>query len=231
MPKVSKRSRKRKMKKDLVDESVGNDVITQNEVTGEPEGVNILGKEKSVGHDSVGNGNEEPSQVSPHTESGAEMENVKSNRSEVEKNVSHEIFQGTDNSSSDEQPIVTDEVDFKMSTLVSALSNQTIIKNLCWLLKFYKSNSPGTNHYIISMLRRVCEDLELSPMLYQVSIKVFIRKCWNTFVFYFENKKKIRVIFMLSEYCYSYHSSLHFTIFWKSRSQSHAKNMRMLFCF
>ncbi|KAL3521589.1 hypothetical protein ACH5RR_019738 [Cinchona calisaya] len=168
---VSKRSRKRKMKKDLGNESVGKDVTPQNEVTGsvheQSEDVSILGKEKSVDHDSVGNRNEDLSQVSAHIESGADVENLKSNMPEVEQTV--EIYQGADNSSGDEEPIVTDEVDFKVSAIVSALGNQTIIKNLCWLLKFYKSNSLGTNHYIISMLRRVCEDLELSPMLYQLS--------------------------------------------------------------
>ncbi|KAK6131802.1 hypothetical protein DH2020_034460 [Rehmannia glutinosa] len=75
-----------------------------------------------------------------------------------------------DDSSGDEQLVLTDEVDFKVSSLVSALANNTIIQNLCWLLKFYKSNSITTNHYIINMLRRICEDLELSPMLYQLSL-------------------------------------------------------------
>lgn len=74
---------------------------------------------------------------------------------------------GTD-SSSDEQLAGIDEVNFKISTLVSAFANNTIIQNLCWLLKFYKSNSTTTNHYIICMLQRICDDLELSPMLYQV---------------------------------------------------------------
>ncbi|KAJ1385396.1 Timeless protein [Sesbania bispinosa] len=41
---------------------------------------------------------------------------------------------------------------------------------LCWLLKFYKSNSPAINHYIISLLRRISDDLELHPMLYQLSL-------------------------------------------------------------
>ncbi|KAI3824413.1 hypothetical protein L1987_05872 [Smallanthus sonchifolius] len=74
--------------------------------------------------------------------------------------------------SDDEQQEPTNEVDFKASSLVSSLANSTIIQNLCWLLKFYKSNSIRTNHYIISALRRVCEDLELSPMLYQLSLLI-----------------------------------------------------------
>ncbi|KAL7106996.1 hypothetical protein ACP275_06G026300 [Erythranthe tilingii] len=75
-----------------------------------------------------------------------------------------------DSSSSDEQPVLADEVDLNVSSLVSALANNSIIQNLCWLLKSYKSNSITTNHYILSILRRICEDLELSPMLYQLSL-------------------------------------------------------------
>lgn len=91
---------------------------------------------------------------------------------------------GSDNSSGDEQLPLTDEVDFKVTSLVSALANNTLIQNLCWLLKFYKSNSIGTNHYILSMLRRICDDLELSPMLYQVlaEINIFIDNFGHLFL-------------------------------------------------
>ncbi|GAV84903.1 TIMELESS domain-containing protein/TIMELESS_C domain-containing protein [Cephalotus follicularis] len=77
---------------------------------------------------------------------------------------------GTDDSSGDEQPEATNEVDFKVSTFISAFANWSIIKNLCWLLKFYKSNSTSTNHYIIRILWRITDDLEFSPMLYQLSL-------------------------------------------------------------
>ncbi|KAJ9565068.1 hypothetical protein OSB04_001034 [Centaurea solstitialis] len=75
----------------------------------------------------------------------------------------------SDVSSADEQLDAKNEVDLNVSSLVSSLANNTIIQNLCWLLKFYKSNSIRTNHYIICALRRICEDMELSPMLYQLS--------------------------------------------------------------
>ncbi|KAI3888490.1 hypothetical protein MKX03_015120 [Papaver bracteatum] len=76
----------------------------------------------------------------------------------------------TGESSEDDPVAATDEIDFSVSTLVSMFANNSVIQNLCWLLKFYKSNSAGTNHYIICLLRRICEDLELSPMLYQLSL-------------------------------------------------------------
>ncbi|CAM8896515.1 unnamed protein product [Rhodiola kirilowii] len=71
--------------------------------------------------------------------------------------------------SSEEHKVATTEVDFKISTLVSGFANEHIIRNLCWLLNFYKNNSLKTNYYIVCMLRRICEDLELSPMLYQLT--------------------------------------------------------------
>ena len=82
-----------------------------------------------------------------------------------------DLYDGMGDSSSDEQLTATDEVDFKVSTLVSALGNNAIRQSLCWLLKFYKSNSTSTNHYIICMLRKICDDLELSSMLYQVKTR------------------------------------------------------------
>lgn len=88
----------------------------------------------------------------------------------------------TDESSEDDPVAATDEIDFSVSTLVSMFANNSVIQNLCWLLKFYKSNSAGTNHYITRLLRRICEDLELSPMLYQVIIwKMHLLELSNIF--------------------------------------------------
>ena len=68
------------------------------------------------------------------------------------KHPTDDLHYGTDDSSGDKQASALDEVDFKVSTLVSSFSNNHIIQNLCWLLK-------------------ICDDLEVSPMLYQVSSK------------------------------------------------------------
>ena len=76
---------------------------------------------------------------------------------------------GTGESSGDEL-VAASEVDFNVSTLISSFAHNNIIQKLCWLLKFYKSNSTTTNDYIIGMLRRISDDLELSPMLYQVKL-------------------------------------------------------------
>lgn len=81
------------------------------------------------------------------------------------------IYDGTGDFSGDEQLTTTNEVDFKVSTVVSALANHNIVEKICWLLKFYKSNSLATNHFIICMLRRISEDLELQSMLYQVILQ------------------------------------------------------------
>ncbi|XP_054820740.1 uncharacterized protein LOC129319668 isoform X2 [Prosopis cineraria] len=80
------------------------------------------------------------------------------------------LVHDTGDLSNDEQQTEYNEVDFKVSTLVSAFANHNIIQKICWLLKFYRSNSLATNHYIICILQRICDDLELHPMLYQLSL-------------------------------------------------------------
>ncbi|KAJ1689619.1 hypothetical protein LUZ63_013774 [Rhynchospora breviuscula] len=82
------------------------------------------------------------------------------------------IDQGTSGSSSDDDDelAATSEVDFNVSRLVGSFLNNTVVHNLCWLLKHYKTNSARTNHYILCMLRRICDDLGMAPMLYQLSL-------------------------------------------------------------
>ncbi|CAI9092343.1 OLC1v1027545C1 [Oldenlandia corymbosa var. corymbosa] len=172
---VTRRSRRKTMKKDLVDGSLNKDVASQNEVPGpgnkQSEDVSTV-EERLAGHDSGCNVNEDPSQDSAHIEVGTETQNLRSNFQEAEKEDPREFNHDADSSSGDEQQAITDEVDFRMHTIVSTLGNHNIMNNLCWLLKFYKSNSLSTNHYIICLLRRICEDLELSPMLYQLSFLI-----------------------------------------------------------
>lgn len=91
--------------------------------------------------------------------------------SDKENNINDSTY-GTEDLSDGDQLPATSEVDFNVTRLVSSFANNTVIQNLCWLLKYYKSNSASTNHYIICMLRRFCDDLELSPMLYQVKFIV-----------------------------------------------------------
>ncbi|XP_020522240.1 uncharacterized protein LOC18433200 isoform X1 [Amborella trichopoda] len=62
------------------------------------------------------------------------------------------------------------EVDLEVPKLVATFADNTVVQNLCWLLKFYRSNSLSTNHYIICLLRRISDDLELFPMFFQLSL-------------------------------------------------------------
>ncbi|KAA8539990.1 hypothetical protein F0562_026682 [Nyssa sinensis] len=181
---VSRKSRKKRTKKTLndkkddVDEPVGNHVNIQNEtvISGCEQSVDLsMSQKKSENSSFEGKGEDIiPDQFDEPETSKLETANLGSNLPEMEnKKFDHtndDLYYGTGDSSGDEQLALTDEVDFKVSTLVSALANNNIIRNLCWLLKFYKSNSTSTNHYIICMLRRICDDLELSPMLYQLSL-------------------------------------------------------------
>lgn len=162
--------------KDKANETAGDHVSAQNEFgTSDCEQTTHLGNsEREVSTIPSSDGKEDdiqiPLQVDEKDAPELEAENPGSNMPEMESKKTDNGIEDyvTDDSSDGEQVPLIDEVDFKVSTLVSALANTTIIQNVCWLLKFYKSNTTSTNHYIICMLRRICEDLELSPMLYQV---------------------------------------------------------------
>ncbi|XP_042002147.1 protein timeless homolog isoform X1 [Salvia splendens] len=173
---VSKKLRKRKKKAETKNEnvcepSVG-DVSIQNEIGSstceEPNDVNMLEKETLTNDEFNTEADESIRDAIKVGETNPA--NLGCNNAEVDdRNITENDGLHTDDSS-DEQPILADEVDFKVSTLVSALASNTIIQKLCWLLKFYKTNSIMTNHYIVTVLRRICDDLELSPMLYQLSL-------------------------------------------------------------
>lgn len=80
----------------------------------------------------------------------------------------------TDDDSDDDDKPETNEVDLSVSNILLNFANNAIIQRLCWLLRFYKSNPENVNNYVISMLQRISDDLDLSPMLYQVK---FITRC------------------------------------------------------
>ncbi|CAH2070182.1 unnamed protein product [Thlaspi arvense] len=103
---------------------------------------------------------------------GTEADDTPQTHSPKSNHVVDDMSCGTDDSSDGEEQTATDEVDFKVSTFISAFASNSIIQNICWLLKFYKSNPRQTNHHIVSILRRITEDLELSPMLYQLSLLI-----------------------------------------------------------
>ncbi|XP_028088509.1 protein timeless homolog [Camellia sinensis] len=178
---VSRKSRKKRAKKIMndkskIDQPVGDHVPLQNEVSNpgceQSAHSSMLSEEKLMNPSSDVNGEEtaEPFQVDKPETSELDTLNHESNLPGMKNTKSDVNCDGIDDSSSDEQLPVTNEVDFEASALVSALASNALIQNLCWLLKFYKTNSTSTNHYIICMLRRICDDLELSPMLYQLSL-------------------------------------------------------------
>ncbi|KAI3458065.1 hypothetical protein Pfo_014728 [Paulownia fortunei] len=178
---VSKKSRKNRTKKTMTkNENVCEPSVDngnpQNEVGStceESVDVNMLEKETLTNQDFDIEADKNIRDSIQVNEPVPKPANLGSNESEVDGrnivyNDGHHLE--ADDCSGDEQLLLTDEVDFKVSSLVSALANNSIIQKLCWLLKFYKSNSITMNHYILSMLRRICDDLELSPMLYQLSL-------------------------------------------------------------
>ncbi|KAK9065071.1 hypothetical protein SSX86_016454 [Deinandra increscens subsp. villosa] len=192
---VAKKSRKKRKKKGITtskDANNADQVTVQNEdpiSRGEKtENLSVLTKKTPLGSSADKNGDDDiiPGDDVIHRESdqpdanNLESQDTECNVPQMENMSGNATATANDDyasdvSSDDEQNEPTNEVDFNASSLVSSLANSTIIQNLCWLLKFYKSNSIRTNHYIVSALRRVCEDLELSPMLYQLSLLIIFQ--------------------------------------------------------
>lgn len=174
--KVSKKLRKRQKKAESKNENqcepTADNVNNQDEIGSstreEPTDVNMMEKETSTNEEFDTEADESIRETIKVDEPGLDPANLTSNKAEVDDRNNIDNYGHHTDDSSDEQPTMGDEVDFKVSTLVSALACNSIIQKLCWLLKFYKTNSIATNHYIITVLRRICDDLELSPMLYQV---------------------------------------------------------------
>ncbi|XP_057527293.1 topoisomerase 1-associated factor 1 isoform X2 [Amaranthus tricolor] len=119
--------------------------------------------------------------VSRRDEESNQTHEPLSNHGKASQTKDGDVINGGDDcdSSADEQHTVTNEVDFNMTPLLLSLANSAIISNLCWLLKFYKSNSIATNHYILCLLKRVSDDLDLAPMLYQLSCLVIFYDILN----------------------------------------------------
>ncbi|KZV33466.1 protein timeless [Dorcoceras hygrometricum] len=180
---VSKKTRKKKTKKTITKketahESSFDDAATRNEVgtfTCEPfDDAKLSQKETVTTLDFDKGPNERVRDSDEVNEPASKPTDLGSTQSGIEDRVvgdnNDDLYLGTDDSSDDEQLVLTDEVDLKVSSLVSALANNSIVWKLCWLLKFYRSNPTSTNHFVLSILRRICDDLELSPMLYQLSL-------------------------------------------------------------
>ncbi|XP_059067114.1 uncharacterized protein LOC131079685 isoform X2 [Cryptomeria japonica] len=79
---------------------------------------------------------------------------------------------GESNSEDDDRGNRVDrvEADFDIQKFIISFADNHVVRNYCWLLMFYKKNSAATNHYIIRMLQRICDDCMLEPMLYQLSL-------------------------------------------------------------
>ena len=189
---VSRKSRKGRKKgtvkgnKETENELSGNHATIHNEncISNSGDLANSCIPQKEILTDATSDGKEDtgiPFKVDDHEIAVQERGNLGGSQLQMDSRKSdhaeNDHYCSTGDSSGDEQPTATNEVDFKVSTFLSAFANSSIIKKLCWLLKFYKSNSNRTNHYIIRMLRRITDDLELSPMLYQVkSFKIHLYK-------------------------------------------------------
>ncbi|KAH7442845.1 hypothetical protein KP509_02G004400 [Ceratopteris richardii] len=62
------------------------------------------------------------------------------------------------------------DVSLDVKRCARMFADNTVVRNYCWLLRFFMTNSAAVNHYIICMLQRICKDHSLEPMLYQLSL-------------------------------------------------------------
>lgn len=179
MPQVSKKSRKARKKKPM-----GNKEATLHEPSeNHPSTSNQDSTAKTIPVvDSTVPIEDGPPNNPGDSNLGTEADETPQTHGPKSNHVVDDMSCGTDDSSDGEDQTATDEVDFKVSTFISAFANNSIIQNICWLLKFYKSNTKQTNHHVISILRRITEDLELSPMLYQVSVLNHTPNCKFLFI-------------------------------------------------
>eukprot|EP00958_Prasinococcus_capsulatus_P003451 scaffold312_cov354-Prasinococcus_capsulatus_cf.AAC.4 len=81
----------------------------------------------------------------------------------------HDIKDGEEEED-DEVEEVYQEVTLDMKSIVTKFVGARTVQNYCWLLKDYRNNSPQLNHAIVKYLYRVCYDVGLAPLCYQVSI-------------------------------------------------------------
>ncbi|KAH0688185.1 hypothetical protein KY290_019855 [Solanum tuberosum] len=191
------------------------------------------GSEKSNNLHVVGKGEEDITildqvnqPVPLEAQSGRHQNTLPETQQKLSDDVNDEYDHGGDYSSGDEN-VLTTEDDLKISALVSTLANNSTIHNLCWLLKYYKSNSIITNNSVIHILQKICDDLELSPMLYQLSLLTIFydileeqksRPCreYESIVFFLTNLVRRMLRKMKS-------NPLLFieVLFWKSRRECH----------
>lgn len=170
MPQVSKKSRKARKKKTMRNKEAPVHELSEDHP--ESNEANIA-KSTPVVNSTISTEDgpvDVPLNTTGESNLGTEADETHHTHSPKSNHLVDDLSCGTDESSDGEEQTATDEVDFKVSTFISAFANNSIIQNICWLLKFYKSNPKQTNHHIVSILRRITEELELSPMLYQVSV-------------------------------------------------------------
>eukprot|EP00850_Spirogloea_muscicola_P008972 SM000049S16743 [mRNA] locus=s49:408330:413055:- [translate_table: standard] len=63
-----------------------------------------------------------------------------------------------------------EEVPVDFCRCMMPFADNTVVQRYCWLLESFASNSVQLNHYLLRMLRRICDECGLEPMLYQLSL-------------------------------------------------------------
>ncbi|KAG0582042.1 hypothetical protein KC19_3G029100 [Ceratodon purpureus] len=104
-------------------------------------------------------------------EEGHHNDIAESDNDEFEDKGDHEEDDSeSESEEEEEEEMQTKEETLDVTKCVRMFADNTILHNYCWLLKNYLHNTAAMNYYIVRMLQRICDDLMMEPMLYQLSI-------------------------------------------------------------
>lgn len=101
---------------------------------------------------------------------GHENDTEELDNDEAEDKEEDEGEESGDDSEEEEEELQSKEETLDVHKCVRMFADNTVLHNYCWLLKNYLHNTPALNYYIVRMLQRICEDLMMEPMLYQVNL-------------------------------------------------------------
>jgi len=103
-------------------------------------------------------------------EEGQENDTEEVENDEAEDKDERDGEESDDYSDEEEKELQTKEETLDVHKCVRMFADNTILHHYCWLLKNYLHNTPAINYYIVRMLQRICKDLMMEPMLYQVNL-------------------------------------------------------------
>ncbi|KAI5080095.1 hypothetical protein GOP47_0005574 [Adiantum capillus-veneris] len=172
---------------------------------------------------------EHPSPEDPETNCGDKQRDMANDRSVAEEHIhmTAKPERDSEDDSGNEGAACNVEVSLNVQRCAAMFADNTVIRNYCWLLSFFTTNTVAINHYIICMLQRICKDHSLEPMLYQLSLfQIFYEILSNRKASKLEEHK--RIYSFLTKLTQKFFKKLKVqpllfldALFWKTRQECH----------